>query len=184
MITIITAIQPWQIQQKGTEETVKKLKIMSGGWRTSEGSPAEIRRAKTKQRELMIKDCRLKEGSSQRETSGLFGAQTHRPTAVHYKAGCGVGSKEKKRWDLRWIDHKHYTWWKQRPEINLKVKEEIEDNKLREFREMKKTMICRLSSLVSSIIHLYIIPMYWINATKKALQLIGVDHGPDLLDPE
>lgn len=86
------------------------LKRMRGGWWTSEGGPAEIRRAKKKQRELIGLDCRTMGGSSQRETSGVFGAQTHRPTAVHYKAGCGVGSKEKKRWDLRWIDHEHCTW--------------------------------------------------------------------------
>lgn len=42
-------------------------------------------------------EAEKKEGSSQRETSGVFGAQTHRPTAVHYNVGCGVGSKEKNR---------------------------------------------------------------------------------------
>ena len=47
---------------------------------------------------------------SQRETSGVFGAQTHRPTAVHYKGGCGVGSKEKNRYDLRSIDDEHCIW--------------------------------------------------------------------------
>lgn len=36
-----------------------------------------------------------KEGFSQRETSGAFGAQTHRPTAIHYKEG-GWGGGVKK----------------------------------------------------------------------------------------
>lgn len=122
-----------KIKYKSTEETVLEfLYRMRGGWWTSEGGPAEIKRAKMKQRELMKIDCWMKEGSSQRETSGVFGAQTHRPTAVHYKVGCGVGSKEKNRWDIE-MDRSHCTWWrwqwKQHPEKNLRVKTEIKDNK-------------------------------------------------------
>lgn len=32
---------------------------------------------------------------SQRKTSGVFGTQTHRSTAVHYKEGVGWGAKER-----------------------------------------------------------------------------------------
>lgn len=44
----------------------------------SEEGPAEMKGAELKQK---------KEGFSQRETSVVFGAQTHRPTAIHYREG-------------------------------------------------------------------------------------------------
>lgn len=132
----------------------------------------------------------MKEGSSQRETSGVFGAQTHRPTAVHYKGGCGVGSKEKNRYDLRWIDHDHSTWWewwwKQHPWKNLKVKKKTEYNK--QWNE-KQTVFWpfilfmqRTHPYGSASLPLYILYtlMYCINAILKALQLIGVGPSPDL----
>lgn len=48
---------------------------------------------------------RAREREGERETSGVFGTKTHRPAAVHYKGGWGVGRKEENRWDLRWVDH-------------------------------------------------------------------------------
>lgn len=69
----------------------------------SEGCPADRGRVKRK-RQQELTDWRRKEGSRQRETSGVFGAQSHRPTAVHYKGGYGVGSKEKERCDLTGVD--------------------------------------------------------------------------------
>lgn len=60
-------------------------------------SPTEIKRIEKKQKELMKKDCQMKEGSSQRKTSGVFGAQTHRATAVHYKRVWGR-EKRKEQW--------------------------------------------------------------------------------------
>lgn len=61
-----------------TEVTVKRFE-------PSEEGPAEMKGAELK----------LKEGFSQREPSGVFGAQTHRPAAIHYKEG-GWGGGVKK----------------------------------------------------------------------------------------
>lgn len=55
-----------------TEVTVKRFE-------PAEEGPAEMKGAELKQ----------KKGFGQRETSGVFGAQTHRPTAIHYKEGNG-----------------------------------------------------------------------------------------------
>lgn len=68
------------------------LKGMRGEWLIVKGKSNT-----NKQGELMRKDC-LDEGriKPKRETSGVFGTQTYRSTAVHYKRRVWGGEKKRK----------------------------------------------------------------------------------------
>lgn len=80
IIPLITFLETMANKMNQTEVTLKRSEA-------SEDSPAARKGAEMqKQKE---------EGSSQRETSGVFGAQTHRPTAIHYKVGSGIGDVNK-----------------------------------------------------------------------------------------